>query len=498
MRALVTILIFLTNLGLFAQGWLKEMPAIPKQFTSLNGVSISGNGGNSDTIINVTSLEYGASKIKEMYVISHSKEGVLLDYFQVPTSETKDWNYGSNYFFGSKRLLIHTFRNSNNTMTMEGIDVANRTVLWSIVGYDLKDVISSYDFTYDDIFCETSNGDFEFIDKWSGNSVKAYSRDSLFTLMNSYSQKDSIYDIRRVAGTDSVQYYSFFNKTSSGNPILNFAEYTLSCNCVTEDKEYNHQWGWNTRYGFREPVFIFINENYQAPDTTFSAQIRIFNFSQDTLFSTNVNGPAFKDSDGSWQSPSLNTYMSMDGNFMVEYMSGRSKDLFGIPTFQTGRHLKFYDQNENLIQESQVFSSTILRTMGRPLRHYGQSSFIIYPDSSVILGLDYSYEAYFSGALLAKINPDGFSPLSVNSLGDFEAFSIFPNPFSSNFDIQVDDNFNPAEIVIYNIQGKEELKLLWGSGYRKSIEVSSLAPGIYAIEVRSNTGVAFRSTVIKK
>ena len=136
--------------------------------------------------------------------------------------------------------------------------------------------------------------------------------------------------------------------------------------------------------------------------------------------------------------------------------------------------------------------------MSRPLRLYGQSSFIIYPDSSVILGLGYSYEVYFSGAILAKINPDGFSPLSVNSFKHFEDFSIFPNPFSSNFDIQVDDNFNPAEIMIYNIQGKEVLKLPWGSVYRATIYASTLAPGIYAIEVRSNSGVALRSTVIKK
>lgn len=497
MRILLTLILSIISLGLSAQGWAKEMPAIPKQFSSLNGASISGNGGNSDTIINVTSIDYGAANIKERYVISHTKDGVLLDYFWLPTIETKHRYSGSGYFFGSERLLIHTFRNLNNSPTIEAIDVANRVVIWSIVGYEIKDVVSAFEFTYDDILCETPTGDFEFIDKWSGNSVKTYSRDSLYTLLNSYSQKDSIHDFRRVAGTDSVQYFSLFNYSPSGDPIINFAEYSLSCNCVTADKEYNHYWEWNTRYGFGEPVFIIVNENYQAPDSTFSAEIRIFNFSQDTLFSKNINGPALKGPDGSWQSPSPSAFMSMDGNFMVEYATGRMEDFFGIPTFQSGSHLQFYDQNQNMILESEVFSGTGVGSMSYPLRNYGQSSFLIYPDSSVILSLKYSYEVYFTSAILAKINPDGFSPLSVRSTGKLDEFSIFPNPFTSNFVIQVDDHFNPTEIVIYNIQGKVVLKLPWGFGYRANIEANALVPGIYAIEVRSNDA-SLRSTVIKK
>jgi len=473
------------------------MPAIPKQFPSVNGASISGNGGNLDTIINVTSVDYGAAKIKEVYVISHNKDGVLLNYFRLPTIETKNRHSGSEYFFGSERLLIHTFRNQNNSPTIEAIDVTKRIVIWSKIGYKLRDVISSYDFTYDDILCETPTGDFEFIDKWSGNSVKTYSRDSLYTLLNSYSQKDSIHDLRRVAGTDSVQYFSLFNYSPSGDPLINFAEYSLSCNCVTADKEYNHHWEWNTRYGFREPVFIIVNENYQAPDSTFSAEIRIFNFSQDTLFSKNINGPALKGPDGSWQSPSPSAFMSMDGIFMVEYATGRMEDFFGIPTFQSGSHLEFYDQDQNMILESEVFSGTSLGSMSYPLRNYGQSSFLIFPDSSVILTLKYSYKVYFTSAILAKINPDGFSPLSVRSLEKVDDFSIFPNPFTSNFVIQVDEHIKPTEIVVYNTQGKEVLKLPWGFGYRTNVEVSELVPGVYAVEVRSNKAI-LRSTVIKQ
>lgn len=497
MRTLITLILFLTHFGLLAQGWAKEMPAIPKQYTSLNGASISGNGGNSDTIINVTSIDYGAANIKERYVISHSKDGVLLDYFWLPTIETKHRYSGSGYFFGSERLLIHTFRNLNNSPTIEAIDVANKVVIWSIVGYEIKDVVSSFDFTYDDILCETPTGDFEYIDKWSGNTVKTYSRDSLYTLLNSYSQKDSIHDFRRVAGTDSAQYYSLFNYSPSGDPIINFAEYSLSCNCVTADKEYNHHWEWGTRYGFREPVFIIVNENYQAPDSTFSAEIRIFNFSQDTLFSKNINGTALKGPDGSWQSPSPSAFMSMDGNFMVEYAKGRTEDFFGIPTYQYGSHLEFYDQDQNMILESEVFSGTGVGSMSYPLRNYGQSSFLIYPDSSVILSLKFSYKVYFTSAILAKINPDGFSPLSVRSLGKFDELSIYPNPFTSNFVIQVDDHFNPTEIVIYNIQGKVVLKLAWGFGHRANIEASKLSPGVYTVEVRSNSSI-LRSTVIKQ
>jgi len=315
--------------------------------------------------------------------------------------------------------------------------------------------------------------------------------------VNSYSLKDSISDPQRVAGTDSIHYFSFFNYSPSGLSILNFAEYSLKCNCITEVFEYNHQWGWNTRYGFSEPVFIRINENYQAPDSIFSAEIRVFNFSQDTLFSKNINGPAFKGSDGSWQSPSPSAYMSMDGNFMVEYLTGRIEDLFGIPTFQTGNHLEFYNQDQDLILESEVFSSTVVRTMSRPLRHYGQSSFIIYPDSSVILSLGFSYKVGFVGAMLAKINPDGFNPLSPRSLREFKDFSIFPNPYTSNFVIQVDDQLNPTEIVIYNIQGKEVLKIAWGLRHRANVDASELVPGIYSVELRSNSR-SLSSTIIKQ
>lgn len=99
MKAFIAILLSLSSLGLLAQGWVKEMPAIPKQFPSVNGASISGTGGNSDTIINVTSIDYGAANFKEMYVISHNKDGLLLDYFQLPTIETKKPRSSSEFFF---------------------------------------------------------------------------------------------------------------------------------------------------------------------------------------------------------------------------------------------------------------------------------------------------------------------------------------------------------------------------------------------------------------
>jgi len=72
-------------------------------------------------------------------------------------------------------------------------------------------------------------------------------------------------------------------------------------------------------------------------------------------------------------------------------------------------------------------------------------------------------------------------------------FNIFPNPAKNIVNIRMDQHVDVSEILIYNLNGQEVLK---SSGNKHSIDVSSLKPGLYFIELGRNDILMRKKLVI--
>ena len=62
--------------------------------------------------------------------------------------------------------------------------------------------------------------------------------------------------------------------------------------------------------------------------------------------------------------------------------------------------------------------------------------------------------------------------------------SIYPNPVTSTSTLQLNTQLKAAEVVIYDILGKEMMRKKM-SGDRMEIERGSLESGVYFVRVRS-------------
>lgn len=67
------------------------------------------------------------------------------------------------------------------------------------------------------------------------------------------------------------------------------------------------------------------------------------------------------------------------------------------------------------------------------------------------------------------------------------SFTLYPNPSHNIVNIQLPDNTNDAEIIVTDMQGREQLKLLSKSG-QAEIDISNLAKGVYFIRLYNEAG----------
>jgi len=72
-----------------------------------------------------------------------------------------------------------------------------------------------------------------------------------------------------------------------------------------------------------------------------------------------------------------------------------------------------------------------------------------------------------------------------NSLSDSQ-ISTYPNPTSDILHINLTSSLKPSEIIIYTQLGQ----IAQRNGYSNEINISNLSPGIYFIEVKTNSGTA--------
>ena len=84
----------------------------------------------------------------------------------------------------------------------------------------------------------------------------------------------------------------------------------------------------------------------------------------------------------------------------------------------------------------------------------------------------------------------GINQLNIND----DLFSLFPNPFSNQLIVKINNN-NPAEIIIHDMTSRKYLQ----QSFINSVELNTeqLARGIYLYEVRNKKGIIKKGKIVK-
>jgi hypothetical protein len=76
-------------------------------------------------------------------------------------------------------------------------------------------------------------------------------------------------------------------------------------------------------------------------------------------------------------------------------------------------------------------------------------------------------------------------PIGINDKNDDHGFSVFPNPSSGQFNLQLKNGLSNSAVCIYDILGNCILSKPLES-YNEVIDLSGKAKGMYLIEVSEN------------
>ncbi len=445
----------ISSLGVFAQGWLKVLPDIPNTPNLIDRISFHGFRLNEDSIYSMVNYKYSAANSVEEYVVLHASDGQRLDYFQVPTIENKDRNIGAQFLFTSGNSAIHTFYTfPEQNEIIEYINLNDRKVEWSKKNLRLIDCVSNLEDTYSDILCRADSGDYVFLDKQNGSVLKLFSADSLSALIGSFGQRDSVFEITRIAGDDSIQYFQGFISKNNGDINIIHVKYEKSCDCITAETEFNRWIDWDIQKGFKMPLYTIYNVNHQQGDSTISASIRMFNFDGDTSISENIQGPATRGIDSAWTKPRIRLIRGIDKSYVIESPIIRNGLLNGRPELQGGFRFLFYNSNGNLINEAEAFFLRGFNTKSQLTQALAQSSYVLRSDSSATIAFRSTREL-FATIGYVNFNKNGISPLNINkSTISQKAIQVYPNPFKDNIFINNISRNSLINLSIYNSKGQ--------------------------------------------
>lgn len=479
------IFVLVSSFEVFAQSWFRVLPDIPNTPNLIDRISFNGFRLNEDSIYSMVNYTYGAANSVEEYVVLHASDGQRLDYFQVPTIENKDRNIDTRFLFTSGDNAIHTFYTfPDQNEIIEYINLKDRKVEWSKKNLRLIDCVSNLEDTFSDILCRADSGDYVFLDKQNGSILKLFSADSLSAFIGSFGQRDSVFEITRIAGNDSIQYFQGFISKNNGDINIIHVKYEKNCDCITAETEFNRWNDWDIQKGFNMPLYTIYNVNHQQGDSTISASIRMFNFDGDTIISENIQGPATRGIDSAWTKPRIRLIRGFDKSYLIESPIIRNGILNGRPELQGGFRFLFYNSNGNLINETEAFFLKGFNTKSQLTQALAQSSYVLRPDSSATIAFRSTREL-FATIGYVNFNKDGISPLNINkSTVSQKTIQVYPNPFKNNIFINNNSRNTIINLSIYNPKGQlvksvNELK-------DSSINLTDLPLGIYQLRVLTN------------
>lgn len=486
MRSLAFLFFFtLSSFGLWAQGWLTYLPDIPNTPSLIDRIGFTGFKVSQDSIFGMVNYQYGAAKNKRNYVVLHGKDGQLLDYYITPTIEDKDKSIDDQFLFTSDHLAIHTFYTRwQQEEIIECVNLKTKNVQWSKKNFRLVDCVSDYEDTYSDIFCRSSTtGDYVFLDKNNGTVLSTFSADSMSKLIGAYSQLDSVFEISRIAGNDSIQYFMGFVPKANGELNVVHAKYEKSCACITDDLEFPQFWHIGFQRGFEEPLYILSNLNHQAGDSTVNASIRMFDFDSDTLIREDMVIPATKDVDSNWAEPRINLVLGFDGSYMIDSDIIRDGLHNGRPELQGGSRFQFHNAAGNLIYVTEAFDLTAFNTRSVIAQRRGQSSFVLRPDSTATVAFRSSRTGFAAAIGYVNFNKDGLSPLNIEPQKLLpNPISLYPNPFKNQVFFDLEDPSHVEQVAIYSACG--QLIKVFEFPVTSSLPVEELPAGLYYFVIK--------------
>jgi len=122
-------------------------------------------------------------------------------------------------------------------------------------------------------------------------------------------------------------------------------------------------------------------------------------------------------------------------------------------------------------------------------------------DDKGFIFLGYKVNAALDSSDFYYVRLDSMGVLFVPSINDgLNIFSIYPNPLISSsilqFNTQLIPNESGAEVVIYDVLGKEMMRRKM-DGDRMEIERGSLVSGVYFVRVRSQAGQWVEKMVVE-
>ncbi|QNR23645.1 T9SS type A sorting domain-containing protein [Croceimicrobium hydrocarbonivorans] len=492
MRLVSLLMIFiLTSFGLSGQGWLTFLPDIPNTPSLIDRIGFTGFKVNQDSNYAMVTYEYGAASTRRDYVVIHGKDGQLLDYYSTPTIENKDLAIDAQFLFTSDHLAIHTFYTKwEQKEIVECVNLKTKNVLWSKKDLTLVDCVSDFQSTYSDIFCKSStNGDYVFLDKNTGAVLNTFSADSMSNLIASFGQRDSVFEISRIAGNDSIQFFRGFVPKPNGDINLVHAKYEKSCACITDDFEFPRFQSIGFQSGFEQPLYTSYKLDHQVGDSTVNASIRMFNFDSDTIISEDIIIPATKGVDSTWTKPRVRLVRGFDGSFMIDSDILRDGLQNGRPELQGGKRFQFHNAAGDLIYVTEAFLLRAFDSRSVLAQNRGQSSFVLRPDSTATVAFRTSRTGF---AVIGYVNfsKDEISPSKIETL------EIFPNPFENQVSIKLENPSNLEGIAIYNINGQliKEFK----NPSPSFLPVEDLAAGIYCFVINLTDTAPISKVMLKK
>lgn len=492
------LILLLTSFGLSAQGWFTFLPDIPNTPSLIDRIGFTGFKVNQDSIYAMVNYEYGAASTVRDYVVIHGKDGQLLDYYSTPTIENKDRDIDAQFLFTSDHLAIHTFYTKwQQKEIIECVNLRTKNVLWSKEDLTLVDCVSDYHGTYSDIFCQSStNGDYVFLDKNTGAVLNTFSADSMSNLIGSFGQRDSVFEISRIAGNDSIQFFMGFVPKPNGDLNVVHAKYEKSCACITDDIEFPQFWHIGFQRGFEQPLYTSYNLKHQTGDSTVNASIRMFNFDSDTIISEDMIIPASKGADSTWTEPGVRLVRGFDGSFMIDSDIVRDGLHNGRPELQGGNRFQFHNAAGDLIYVTEAFNLRAFNSRSVLAQHRGQSSFVLRPDSTATVAFR-SSRTGFAAIGYVNFNKDGISPLKVESLEIIpNPISLYPNPFENQVSIDLENPSNLEGISIYNTNGQLIKEFKYPS--ISILPVEDLPAGIYYFVINLTNTAPISKVMLKK
>ena len=87
------------------------------------------------------------------------------------------------------------------------------------------------------------------------------------------------------------------------------------------------------------------------------------------------------------------------------------------------------------------------------------------------------------------------SPTGIESIDNYSFFNLFPNPFSTQLNIQVANNFQTT-IILYDFLGRYILQRLFTNS--TTINTEQLLDGIYFYEIRNDKRILKTGKIVKQ